>query len=121
MRILKADAAQQIVTGLVYGPPGECDSQGDYAADAATIEKAARTFMSKYYDDPRRFNINHKGPLEAWPVLQSFVTAKSTKIGGKTVPAGCWIMTLKVEDPRVWKAIAEKKLIGFSIKGEAET
>lgn len=119
MRILKADAAQQIITGLVYGPPGECDSQGDYA-DAETIEKAARLFMSKYYDDPRRFRVNHQGPREAWPVLQSFVTTKAVKIGKRTVPPGCWIMTLKVTDPRVWRSIADKKLIGFSIGGEAE-
>ncbi len=101
MLILKADAAQRIVTAVVLGPPNEIDAQGDFIPDAATIERAARDFMAKYNADRRRFRVNHRGPLEAWPVLQSFVTAKSTKIGGTVVPPGCWVMSVKVEDNKM--------------------
>jgi hypothetical protein len=120
MLILKASKAKQVITALVYGPPGECDSQGDYAADVETIEEASRDFMARYFEDPRRFRCNHEGPLEKWPVLENYVTDKPVRIGKKTVPAGCWIMTLKVPNPRVWSSIAAGKLRGLSIGGEAE-
>ncbi len=36
---------------------------------------------------------------------------------GFNLPAGTWFVSMKVEDPLVWKKVKSKELTGFSVEG----
>ena len=110
--IAKMKEEQQIVTGVVY-EPNKVDSQGDFM-DAETIEKVAYEFMENY----QNIDISHdfKG-RPSLKVVESYIAKADTNIGGRNVKKGSWVLSVKVNDKKIWGQIKEGKLNGFSMGG----
>jgi hypothetical protein len=69
-------------------------------------------------------NIEHDGKklgsdkvyvTESW-VSEDPIKDKSNKYGFE-LPAGTWFVSMKVEDPSIWKMIKDNVLTGFSVEG----
>jgi len=108
--ILKRDDDKQLVTGVVLEPEVE-DAHGDVIS-VEEVEKAAHNFMR----ESRVIGLQHKeqGPAE---VVESFITKEEMNIGGEKVVKGAWVMTVKVHDVDIWKAVKSGEFTGFSIGG----
>jgi hypothetical protein len=88
----------------------------------ASIRKMAEKFMRQKRTDET--NIEHDGKklgadkvfvTESW-VSEDPERDKSASYGFN-LPAGTWYVSMKVEDPKVWKMIKSKELTGFSVEG----
>lgn len=84
-----------------------------------TTRKLAERFMkSKLLDSS---NIEHSNVdanayvKESW-IVEDPIFDKSTAMGLE-YPKGTWVVTMKVNDPKVWKDIKNGKLNGYSIEG----
>jgi hypothetical protein len=116
-KILKKDAAQQIVGGIVY-EPNAVDTQGDWT-DAAEIQKTMYGFMMKYAEQPSRIKIMHKGTAHMFPILECFQPEHDTKKGDGMIKAGAWWMMIKITDAGVWAEIEAGAITGLSMGGFA--
>jgi len=106
---------QQIVTGIIYEVDTE-DSQGD-EANAEEVEKAAYNFM----ENVRVFKLMHKGKRIRVNILESYLAPQDLTINKQNVVKGSWVMTVRVLDKKIWKAIRRGKYNGFSMAGWART
>lgn len=114
--VLKANAEEQTVTGVVLQPE-TVDAQGDiYSAEV--IRKAAEGFLSRY-NRATKLGLQHKKFNKKFELLQSYIAPADFAMGGRTVKAGSWVMKVKVVDSGVWKLVKEGKIRGFSIGGKA--
>jgi len=107
--VKKAD--EQIVCGIVY-EPDIVDSQGD-KANAEEIKKACYHFMEK----AQQFKVMHKGKKVGVEILENYIAPQDLTIGDKKIKKGTWLMTVRVNDSKIWKDIKTGKLTGFSMAG----
>jgi hypothetical protein len=119
MPIIKRDAEQRLVTGIVLEPTkemGQPDSQGDLYS-AAEVEQAALRFMENY----QQLGLQHQEMVgrDCMRIVESWIQPDDTVIGGQPVVKGTWLMTVRVVDDQLWKDIREGRLTGFSIGGSA--
>ena len=111
-RIVKMDADNHYVTGIVYEPMEE-DSHGNYMT-AEEITKAAYWF-SKNGD---KVDLQHSfEPLNNATVVENWVAKADFKIGDEIVKEGTWLMTVEVADEGVWDSIEKGDITGFSMGG----
>jgi hypothetical protein len=87
-----------------------------------TIKKMADKFLRQKRTDET--SIEHNGIklgadkvyiTESW-VSEDPIKDKSASYGFN-LPAGTWYVSMKVEDPKIWKLIKSKMLTGFSVEG----
>jgi hypothetical protein len=79
----------------------------------AKIEEVAHAFMEKYGNIDLQHTLNNVGK-----VVESFVLPFDWQVSkGVKVPAGSWMMGVKVTDEKTWQSIKDGKLTGFSIMG----
>jgi hypothetical protein len=115
--ILKQNDEQQTVTGVVLQPE-VVDAQGDIIS-ADVIKDAAFKFLAGF-NKTTKLGLQHKDFKKGrFALVESFITPMDLVIGNKTVKAGSWVMTVKVLDPKIWLAVKEGKITGFSIGGRA--
>ena len=111
-RILKTDAENHYVTGIVYEPMAE-DSQGNYMTEEE-ITKAAYYFAK----NGDKVDLQHSfEPLEGAAVVENWIAKADFKIDGETVRKGTWLMTVEVTDAGVWESIKKGDITGFSMGG----
>lgn len=115
--IAKADAEKQEVTGVVLQPE-VTDAQGDIISEAV-IEKAAGDFLAGFNKNST-LGLMHKAFNKNFELRQSFIAPSDMVISNKTVKKGAWVMIVKVKDAKIWKAIKDGKITGFSIGGKAK-
>ena len=111
----KADSDEHIVAGIVY-EPNVVDAQGD-KANEVEIRKAAYQFMEKV----QHFKVMHKGKQVKVRILESYIAPASFKIAGQSIKKGTWLITVRVLDKKIWKAVKDGTLNGFSMAGYART
>ena len=111
----KADDDEHIVYGVVYEPDEE-DAQGDMANEIE-IRKAAYGFMEKV----QSFKVMHKGKKVKVKVLESYIAPVEFKMALQTIKKGSWVLSVRVLDKKIWKAIKDGDLTGFSMAGYAKT
>lgn len=107
---------------IVYAPvlvPDKPDHDGD-TVTAEQIEEYAHKFMSSYRNIDLQHTLNNVGvPVE------SFISKSEYKVetpeGDKVLPAGTWIMAVKVLHEDTWNKIKNKELTGFSIMAVKRT
>lgn len=116
VEILKVDEERQVVTGPVL-VPGEEDRHGDVVS-RENIEDVAYKFMEEY----QNIDLMHTFEETGVPV-GSFVTPSEMEMGGETVKAGSWLISVRVTDEETWQGIKSGEYTGFSIygKGTRET
>jgi hypothetical protein len=88
-----------------------------------TIKMIAEKYMRNKYTDNN--DLMHDGTavndihvLESW--IKEDSQDKSNKYGFENLPVGTWFVSMKVNNPEVWKQIKEGKLNGFSVSGYFE-
>lgn len=110
----KGDKDEHIVCAIVY-QPDTVDAQGDQAS-AEEIEKAAHDFM----ENSQTFKVMHKGKPAKVKILESYIAPQDIKIAKQAIKKGTWLMTVRVNDDKIWKDVKSGKLTGFSMAGYAK-
>jgi len=111
-RIVKADAANHYVTGIVYEPLAE-DSQGNYMTEEE-ITKAAYW----YAKNGDKVDLQHSfEPLTGATVVENWIAKADFEIDGEAIRKGTWLMTVEVTDAAVWAGIEKGEITGFSMGG----
>jgi hypothetical protein len=109
------DGEERFVMGVVL-IPDEVDSQGDiYSADE--VRKACHWFM----EHGRQIGVQHEMTLSdgQYSILECYLAPTDMEIEGQIVKKGTWILAARVIDDKLWKAIKDQKLTGWSIEGSA--
>lgn len=111
-RIVKADAENHYVTGIVYEPMAE-DSHGNFMTEAE-ITKAAYYFAK----NGNKVDLQHSfEPLDGAAVVESWIAKADFEIDGEKIQKGTWLMTVEVADESVWEGIEKGEITGFSMGG----
>ncbi len=114
-RVAKADAGEErYVVGIVL-EPDIVDAQKD-TYSAADIRKTAHEFMERY----RTIGLMHKGAInDKVKILESFIAPSDFDLEGVPVKKGTWLLAVRVLDDKLWKAVKDGELTGYSIGGTA--
>lgn len=111
-RIVKADAENHYVTGIVYEPMAE-DSHGNFMTEDE-ITKAAYYFAK----NGNKVDLQHSfEPLDGAAVVESWIAKADFEIDGEAIKKGTWLMTVEVADESVWDGIEKGEITGFSMGG----
>lgn len=111
-RIVKTDAENRYVTGIVYEPMAE-DSQGNFMTEAE-ITKAAYWFAK----NGDKVDLQHSfEPLDGANVVENWIAKADFEIDGEKIRKGTWLMTVEVTDADVWAGIEKGDITGFSMGG----
>lgn len=111
-RIVKADAANHFVTGIVYEPLTE-DAHGNYMTEEE-ITKAAYYFAKNGGDVDLQHSFE---PLDGAAVVESWIAKADFQCGDEDVKKGTWLMTMEINDQKIWEAIEKGDITGFSMGG----
>ena len=88
-----------------------------------TIAMIAEKYMRNKYIDNNDTNHDGKAVRDVY-VIESWIKEdendKSSKYGYADLPVGTWFVSMKVKNPKVWEAVKEGKLNGFSVSGYFE-
>lgn len=127
-KLLFYDEDKRIVVGAAMVPNKmihRYDSLGNLYYvyfSKASIKRMAEKFMRQKRTDET--NIEHDGRklgaqkvfiTESW-VSEDPVKDKSAAYGFN-LPSGTWFVSMKVDDPKIWKKIKTGELTGFSVEG----
>lgn len=115
--IVKANTEKREVTGVVLQPE-VTDAQGDIIGEDV-IEQAAGDFLASF-NKSTTLGLQHKAFNKRFELRQSFIAPSDMVIANKTVRKGSWLMVVKVLDDKVWQAVKDAKVTGFSIGGKAK-
>lgn len=135
--ITKIDEELRIVKGPVLRP-GIRDRQGSTVSEKV-IREAAHEFMIRYREGETGSGFMHKdfeNRHKRFQIVESYVldveyvvprTERALVDGAVpeagaddiVVPAGSWVMAVKVNDDDVWKMVKSGTVKGFSIGGTA--
>lgn len=111
-RIVKADADNHYVTGIVYEPMEE-DSHGNFMTEEE-ITKAAYWFAK----NGDKVDLQHSfEPLDGATVVENWIAKADFEIDGEAIQKGTWLMTVEVADESVWEGIEKGEITGFSMGG----
>ena len=115
--IYKADNSsdeERIAYGIVLEPE-TCDSQKEiYSAEE--IRTAAHQYMEHF----RHAGLMHQTRIDGRVrILESFIAPVDFEIEGVRVKRGTWLMAMRIVDDKLWEAVKDKRLTGFSIGGSA--
>lgn len=111
-RIVKTDAENHYVTGIVYEPMEE-DSHGNHMT-AEEITKAAHWFAK----NGNKVDLQHSFvSLENASVVETWVAKADFNIDDEIIKKGTWLMTVEVSDEVVWEATQKGEITGFSMGG----
>lgn len=127
-KLLFYDEDKRVVVGAAMVPNKmihRYDSQGNLYYvffSKASIRRMAEKFMRQKRTDET--SIEHDGKklgAERVYVMESWISEDPNKdkssAYGFDLPEGTWFVSMKVDDPKVWKMIKSKQLTGFSVEG----
>jgi len=114
LTIVSKSGDERICCGIVY-EPGVPDSQDDQAT-AEEIKKACYYYMENSLN---HFKMNHKGNPVKVSLLENYLAPNDLSIEGRAITKGTWLMTVRINDEEIWKAIKEGELTGYSMAGFA--
>lgn len=111
-RIVKTDADNHYVTGIVYEPMEE-DSHGNFMTEEE-ITKAAYWFAK----NGDKVDLQHSfEPLDGAIVVENWIAKADFEIDSEIIQKGTWLMTVEVADEGVWEGIVKGDITGFSMGG----
>lgn len=111
-RIVKKDADNHFVTGVVYEPLTE-DAHGNFMTEDE-ITKAAYYFAKS----GNKVDLQHSfEPLEKAAVVESWIAKADFQIGDEAISKGTWLMTVEIDDPTIWDKVEKGEITGFSMGG----
>lgn len=90
---------------------------------AETIKMIAEKYMKFKYTDNNDENHNGEALQDVY-VVESWIKEddmdKSVKYGYGDLPVGTWFVSMKINNPEIWKRVKNKELNGFSVSGYFE-
>lgn len=111
-RIIKTDAENHYVTGVVYEPMTE-DSHGNYMTEDEIVKACYW-----YSENGDKVDLQHSfEPLDGATVVENWVAKADFKVGDEEVKKGTWLMTVKVTNGDIWKGIENGEITGLSMGG----
>lgn len=117
MPLTKAVSDKRIVTGVVLMPE-TVDAHGDIY-DAEVIAKAAHDFLANY-NVKSEVALMHKDFKRDFDLLESYLAPIEFALGDTTVKAGTWLITVRVNEDKIWDKVKKGEITGFSIGGKAK-
>lgn len=86
-----------------------------------TVRKAAEMFFKN--SNHKNATLEHNAKLNGMTVYESWIVEDAqfdkTRKYGLDVPEGTWVVTMKVDDDKVWNEyVKDDKVFGFSIEGQ---
>ena len=123
--ICKIDDGRRVVKGPVLRPEVR-DRQGTIISEDVILE-AAHDFMARLNSnkDGSGPGFMHKEFNRDLVIVESYVLeydqTYTVKEGQSTdIPAGSWMMAIKVNDDKIWEGVKNGTFKGFSIGGQAK-
>lgn len=114
--VTKADAVEQLVTGIVLQPE-TVDAHGDiYSAEV--IKEAAHNFLAEY-NRVTKLGYQHQDFTRNFKLVESYIAPTPMVLNGRAIKQGAWVMTVKILDPFIWEKVEKGEITGFSIGGIA--
>jgi len=110
--------AALIPNKLIYRRDAEGREYSVYFSEA-TIKRASELYLmsnnqsSATYE--HREGVDDITAVESWIVVDEKMD--KSNIYGLNLPKGSWVLSMKVDNDKVWEAILDKKVKGFSIEG----
>lgn len=124
--MLKAsDDEKRILTGVALIPSKQIyrydDEIGEYYIffSKETIEKASQLFLKE--SNQNNATYEHAYDFDGGIVVESWIVSDpemdKAKHYGFNVPKGTWMISMKIENEKVWNDVKLNKVNGFSIEG----
>jgi len=95
--------------------PDSTDLTGDYTS-AEDVRKA----MESFNKSAMRANLFHRLMTDKFHVVESYIAPTDFVLNDIPVKKGTWLMTLQVNDEKVWKMIKSGDINGISIGAMAK-
>lgn len=124
--MLKAsDDEKRILTGVALIPSKQIyrydEEMGEYYIffSKETIEKASQLFLKE--SNQKNATYEHAYDFDGGIVVESWIVTNpemdKAKHYGFNVPKGTWMISMKIENDKVWNDVKMNKVKGFSIEG----
>ena len=122
----RMDAEKRVATGPAMIPDKlipRLDQQTGEVYDVffspKTVEEVAQSFL--IHQKQRSINLEHEVPLQMVSVVESWIISDENmdkaKSLGYELPAGTWMVSMKINNDEVWQLVKDSKVKGFSIEG----
>lgn len=125
-RMIFAEADKQIITGpalipdkLIYRIDESTGEEYNVFFSIDTVKKISEQYLMKF--NQANVNLEHDTMVndicisESW-IIEDPTMDKSTSLGF-SLPKGTWMVSMKVNNPKVWNLIKSGEYKGFSIEG----
>ena len=106
--IKSMNAAERIVTGVVYAP-NVLDSHGEFMT-AEGVRQMAYDFMAM--DFAKAFDVQHDQTAVKMQPVESWIA----RPGDPEFAEGAWVLSSKIEDDAAWSAVEDGKLNAYSVE-----
>lgn len=124
MELAEVDADKRILMGAalipnkqIYRKHGKDEFYVFFSEN--TVKKASELFLQN--GNQSNATLDHKTKFEGATVVESWIIDNpemdKSKAYGFDLPKGTWMISMKIEDDKVWSDVKEGKYKGFSIEG----
>lgn len=124
MELAEVDADKRILMGAalipnkqIYRKHGKDEFYVFFSEN--TVKKASELFLQN--GNQSNATLDHKTKFEGATVVESWIIDNpemdKSKAYGFDLPKGTWMISMKIEDEKVWSDVKEGKYKGFSIEG----
>jgi hypothetical protein len=84
-----------------------------------TVRKASELFLMR--SNQNNATLEHESKLQGMSVVESWIIDDSksdkSRLYGFDLPKGTWMISMKVNNDKIWNDVKEGKVKGFSIEG----
>ena len=124
MELAEVDADKRILMGAalvpnkqIYRKHGKDEFYVFFSEN--TVKKASELFLQN--GNQSNATLDHKTKFEGATVVESWIIDNpemdKSKTYGFDLPKGTWMISMKIEDDKVWSDVKDGKYKGFSIEG----
>jgi hypothetical protein len=122
----RMDQEQRLATGPAMIPDKliprldqETGEMYDVFFSRSTVEDVSRSFL--IHQKQRSVNLEHETPVQMVSVVESWIISDENmdkaKALGYELPAGTWMVSMKINNDEVWNLVKQGAVKGFSIEG----
>lgn len=124
MDLAEVDADKRILMGAALIPNKQIyrkNGKDEFYVffSEATVKQASELFLKN--GNQSNATLEHKAKFEGATVVESWIIDNpdmdKSKQYGFSLPKGTWMISMKIEDDKVWSDVKDGKYKGFSIEG----
>lgn len=124
MDLAEVDADKRILMGAALIPNKQIyrkNGKDEFYVffSEATVKQASELFLKN--GNQSNATLEHKSKFQGATVVESWIIDNpemdKSKAYGFSLPKGTWMISMKIEDDKVWSEVKEGKYKGFSIEG----